>query len=429
MKIVAFVPAKGYSERIKNKNLSILDGEYLFKRKLRQLLECARIDEVYLDTDSKELISLVDDLPVKILERPVELASNQTDGHELFAYECSQVAADVYIQVLCTAPFVGAATIDRALSCFLESGAESLVAIRREKQYVWKNGVPDYGWGRIPNSVDLPSMDIEAMSLYMVRRGDAPVIRRFTASPYFFELSPEESVDVNWPADLLLAESISAGRRAQENLSMQALKPYLSSAMLSDITREMDMQCSLPEHLQSNIRRKIFGRAKTMLLDQCRPGERWENIYDALDSYDFVRPGDIVVVDNMVPGCAYFGGLNAGLAARAGAGGAVINGLTRDAEAVGALDFPVFARGFYCSDIKYRGVVRSMNKPLHIEGVDVANGDYIFGDVDGVVVIPQRHWSAVQAAVMSGIDKEWRVGRAVAMGMPAKDILRSIGEF
>ena len=40
MRVVAFVPAKGESSRIRNKNTVILDGEYLFKRKLRQLLEC-----------------------------------------------------------------------------------------------------------------------------------------------------------------------------------------------------------------------------------------------------------------------------------------------------------------------------------------------------------------------------------------------------
>ena len=57
-KIVAFVPAKGESSRIKNKNFAILDGEYLFKRKLRQLLSCPLIDEVILDTESDEIAEL-----------------------------------------------------------------------------------------------------------------------------------------------------------------------------------------------------------------------------------------------------------------------------------------------------------------------------------------------------------------------------------
>ena len=44
MRVVAFVPAKGESNRIRNKNTVVLDGEYLFKRKLRQLLACPDID-------------------------------------------------------------------------------------------------------------------------------------------------------------------------------------------------------------------------------------------------------------------------------------------------------------------------------------------------------------------------------------------------
>ena len=47
MRVVAFVPAKGESSRIRNKNTTILDGEHLFKRKLRQLLECKEFDIRY----------------------------------------------------------------------------------------------------------------------------------------------------------------------------------------------------------------------------------------------------------------------------------------------------------------------------------------------------------------------------------------------
>ncbi len=81
MRVVAFVPAKGESNRIRNKNTVVLDGEHLFKRKLRQLLECPEIDTVYLDTESDEIIELASDLPVKVLKRDPKLASNKTDGH------------------------------------------------------------------------------------------------------------------------------------------------------------------------------------------------------------------------------------------------------------------------------------------------------------------------------------------------------------
>jgi regulator of RNase E activity RraA/CMP-N-acetylneuraminic acid synthetase len=428
-KIVAFVPAKGSSERIQNKNLSVLDGEYLFKRKLRQLLDCALIDEVYLDTDSDEIASLASDLPVKRLNRPPVLASNATDGHELFAWECAQVKADIYAQALCTAPFVGEETIDRALACLLSSESnDSLVAVTKAKQYLWEGVEPQYGRGRIPNSVDLPVTMIEAMSLYAVRHQVLPSGKRFGISPIVFELTPTENIDVNWPEDLHLAETIAAGARAQENLRLAALMPYLNSALLSDITREMGIpDCTLPKEITGH--KRYFGRAKTLLLDQCQPGEPWQGIYDALDSYQFVRPGDVIMVENRVKDRAYFGNLNAQLAMRAGAVGAVVDGVTRDKDDVDKLGFSVFARGHYCADIKYEGTLRAMNNPIHIGNTPVSNGDYVFADSDGVVVVPKQHWPEIHRLALKAIEKEFKVGMSVAMGVPPKQIFDALGEF
>lgn len=427
-RIVAFVPAKGSSDRIRNKNLAVLDGEYLFKRKLRQLLDCPQIDEVILDTDSDELASLASDLSIKRLRRPSKLASNATDGHELFAWECAQVDADIYIQSLCTAPFVSADTVTRAIDALKAAPQhDSLVAVTHSKQYLWDNGEPIYGRGRIPNSVDLPQTTIETMSLYVV---SAPVLssgKRFGKRPLLFPLSPLEAVDVNWPEDLALAETLAAGVRARENLMLGALSPYLTSAMLSDITRDLGLACALPSEIAGIGR--FFGRAKTLLLDNVKENESWEGIYDALGSYEFVRPGDVIMVENRVKERAYFGSLNAQLAIRAGAVGAVVDGVTRDYADVQRLGFPVFARGHYCVDIRLEGTLRSMNMPIEIGGVKIENGDYVFADRDGVIVIPFRVWPDVRIRLLQGIEKEWRVGMAVALGDEPKKIIEEIGKF
>lgn len=428
MKIVAFVPAKGTSERILNKNLAILDGEYLFKRKLRQLLECPLIDEVILDTDSDELAALASDLPVSRLQRPQNLAANSTDGHELFAWECAQVTADIYIQALCTAPFVTAETVGRAISALLEDPShDSLVAVSHAKQYTWKNGEPEYGRGRIPNSVDLPQLTLESMSFYAVRASVVPSRKRFGTSPLFFLLNPTEVIDVNWPEDLQLAETIAAGMRARDNLLLSSLAPYLSSAMISDITREMGYQLTLPKEIIGN--GHFFGRAKTLLLDKPLPDESWKGIYDGLNTYQFIRPGDVIVVENRVPGHAYFGNLNGQLAMRAGAVGAVINGLTRDKAEVAKLSFPVFSQGHYCVDVKFEGTVRSMNMPIEIGGVSIENGDFVFADGDGVTIVPNTLWPEVRERLLKSIEKEWRVGMAVALGKPPREIFSELGEF
>ncbi|MCB4789644.1 cytidylyltransferase domain-containing protein [Delftia sp. WSY_9] len=431
-KIVAFVPAKSSSERINNKNLTILDGEYLFKRKLRQLLACPMIDEVYLDTDSDEIAALAADLPILRLKRPHKLATNSTDGHELFEWECSTVNADIYIQTLCTAPFIDASTIERAIEQLLRTPkADSLVAITKEKQYLWENNNPIYLQnGRIPNSVDLPTSTIEAMSLYMVRGSEKRPRHRYGINPTLFEITPQEAIDINWPEDLLLGETIAAGIRAQENLRLSMLRPHLKTAMLSDITRELGLQCTLPHEISPRgLQRNLLGRAKTLLLIPADEKNHWKGIYNALESYDFVRPGDIIVVENRIPERAYFGNLNASLAIRAGASGAIIDGVTRDSAEVASLEFPVYSRGHYCRDIKFDGTVKSINMPIKIGEVSIKNDDYIIADHDGAVAIPQEHWQRVLQLAWETIEKEKIITTLVAKGISAKNIFKEMGAF
>jgi regulator of RNase E activity RraA/CMP-N-acetylneuraminic acid synthetase len=431
MRTVAFVPAKGESSRIRNKNTVILDGEHLFKRKLKQLLECKEIDEVYLDTESQDIIDLASDLPVKVLKRDPKLASNKTDGHELFANEAKQVKADVYIQCLCTSPFITADTISRALKALAKNKkADSLVAVQRRKQYTWIKGRPAYGEGRIPNSVDLDETVIESMGLYIVRRAkSAPAPkRRFGDKVVLFELTDEEAVDVNWPDDLAHAERICAGYRAVHNARLDAIRPHLCSSLLADICKDRGIKILLPPGFKRISGRSILGVAKTLELRKLKKGEDFKGIYSALGTYDFVRPGDVIVVKNDTQ-TAYFGDLNANIAVRSGAVGAIVDSFTRDSVEVNGLEFSVFAKGIYCDDIKFEGTVGAMNKPIKIGDVTINNGDYIYADDDGVLAIPKALWPELRDEAMATLKKEFDIRYAIIMGKDVRDVLNLHGAF
>lgn len=435
--VVAFVPAKGSSERIADKNLRILDGDHLFRRKLRQLLACKLIDTVYLDTESDVIAALAGDLPVTRMHRPATLATNATDGHAMFAWECANAApADLYVQVLCTAPFVTAETVERAIQRMIDQpDADSLVGVSRARQYCWSETEPLYGKGRIPNSVELSPTIVEAMSLYIVRRkpGEAPPTRRFGDRPILFELDPLEQVDINNPADMVMAEALCAGLRTNEVTRLRALQPYLSSPVLADISKELGMRAVLPQEIAATSPGKMLGRARTLQLvaisPEDRASERWRGIYDALESYRFVRPGCVITVANETPGRAYFGDLNATLAIRSGAVGAVIDGVTRDSRDVSLLGLPVYARRSYCDDIKYEGTVGSMNMPIRIGDVQIRHDDMVFGDENGVVVIPEARWAEVEAAAWDVLANEARIRIMAARGRDVEQILAECGAF
>jgi regulator of RNase E activity RraA/CMP-N-acetylneuraminic acid synthetase len=434
MKTVAFVPAKGTSQRIQNKNLQIFDGEYLFKRKLRQLLECEEIDEVWLDSESEEIHALASDLPIKHLRRDVALATNNTDGHSLFENETKFTDADIVVQVLCTSPFIDKSIIDPALKEFKVSEYTSLVAVTENKLYLWENNYPLYG-GNIPNSIDLPTHTIESMGMYAVKTNGKVVSKRYTDNPLLYKINQLEAIDINNKEDLILAKYISAGQRLENVQKLKTLSKVITSCMLSDICKEHNIDHFLSSNLQLLSGESFLGYAKTLKLsplegvEKSPTGPHWRGIFNALESYKFIEPGDVIVVSNDVPDKAYFGDLNATFAHRNGAVGVVVDGYTRDIDRVNEIGLPVFARGRRADDIRYEGTLESMNTPVTINGIVVRNNDIIFGDSDGVICIPQEKWEFILGEVKKTLKKEMMVKFEAVFGGDPIDILNNLGEF
>jgi regulator of RNase E activity RraA/CMP-N-acetylneuraminic acid synthetase len=432
MKTAAFLPAKGSSNRIPNKNTMLLDGEPLFLRSLRKLLACPAIDEVYLDTESREIADLASDLKCRRIERDPTLASNKTDGHQLFLNEVRHTDADLCVQLLCTSPFLRTETIEKAIGVLKsDPNYDSVVAVRKEKQYRWQNGQPGYDIQHIPNSVDLDDTVIESMGLYAVRREAALATqRRIGDRPYLLEIDPIESVDVNWPKDFDLANLIAVGLREQERRLFNNLRLLLSSPLLSDVLDDLGLTGVLSKDFQLNLpRQRILGRAKTLQIDVCPDDGDYRRIYESLNLYDTVVSNDVIVVANRGPGFAFFGELNANLAIRAGAVGAIIDGITRDFRDTVDMDFPVFAKDHHCQDARKRGVVTSRNKTVVIDGISVHKDDLIFGDSDGIVVIPKLHESAILKEVLRRKKNEAGILLAIAEGVRTDELVKAFGLF
>jgi regulator of RNase E activity RraA/CMP-N-acetylneuraminic acid synthetase len=433
MKVVAFVPAKGESSRVESKNTKLLDGKPLFLHTLEKLVSCDFIDEVYLDTESQYLIDLASEVDCKIMRRDPQLASNKTDGNRLFMNEVNHVDADIYIQILGTSPFISIETIRKGVDALLNQSAnfDSAVLVKKDKQYLWGENGPLYDLNNIPNSVDLPSTIIETMGLYIVRRDCAlRTNRRIGDTPYLIEASPLDAVDVNWSEEFELANLIAAGIRENDRKLLANLRGHLSSSLLSDLLDDFGYSSQVIKGLNPNVDGvKFLGRAKTLKLRSLKDGEDFKGIYHALNSYKTIIPNDIILVENETPDYAYFGELNANLAIRSGAAAVVVGGKTRDSQEVLKIGLPVFSSGYTCQDVRKRATTESINKKINIYGVDVNPGDLVFGDSEGVIVIPKHIEREVIEEIFKRASNEKKILVDISMGADVDSLVRNYGFF
>jgi len=431
MKVVAFLPAKGTSERIESKNLKTINGKPLFLHTLEKLCACDFIDEIYLDSESDEILDYANYLNYYPLKRDKKLADNKTDGHQMFYNEVKQVEADIYIQILCTSPFISPQTIKRGLDILINNKEyDSVVLMKKEKEYLWKDGEPLYDKFHIPNSGTLPDTIIESMGLYIVRSEVAHNTKmRYGNNVYMLTADAVETIDVNYQDEFELAEYIMRGIKEKENMRFKVLSKFFNSAIFSDILSDMGIEATIPGLLLNIKEKSIMGRANTLKIRALKENEDFHGIYDGLKTYDRISPGEIIVVENEVRDRAYFGELNANLAIRAGAIGTIINGVTRDIDAVNKLDYPVFAKGYCCADVKRHATVESHQKPIIIEGIEIQPGDLLFADQCGVVRIPKSIEKEVIEKAIASRQKEDSVLKKILNDENAIKIYSEEGEF
>lgn len=124
---------------------------------------------------------------------------------------------------------------------------------------------------------------------------------------------------------------------------------------------------------------------------------------------------------------AQWGGLMSTRAKQCGAAGAVVHGFHRDSNEILTLGFPVASFGSYAQDQGPRGKVVDWPVPIELDGVRVMPGDVIFGDRDGVLVIPAQ---AVEDAFHGAFEKakgENEVLQALKKGMTTVEAFDKFG--
>lgn len=208
----------------------------------------------------------------------------------------------------------------------------------------------------------------------------------------------------------------------------QEMRAHLFTAIIGDI---LDMhgyhrQFLMPECRPLSPGMVVCGRAMTVYeADVVEPVDPPFGLM--LKALDSLKPNEVYLAAGSSPSYALWGELMSTAARARGAAGAVLAGFTRDTNGILEMNFPVFCYGSYAQDQKGRGHVVDFRIPLDIHGVKVNPGDIVFGDVDGVVILPREVESIVVAEALEQAKKEKTARNLLLGGASAESVFGQTG--
>ena len=213
-----------------------------------------------------------------------------------------------------------------------------------------------------------------------------------------------------------------------ETEMFQMMKERLYTPVIGDV---LDKKGYYHQFLPQNIRplrddMKLVGKAMTVLMIDVY-GEQKKPFGYLTQALDQLQENEIYLATGGSKRCAYWGELLTATARTRGAAGAVLNGWHRDTPQVLEQNWPVFSCGCYAQDSSVRTQVVDYRCTIEVGEVTVHDGDILFGDVDGVLVIPRE---IAEEVIMLALEKaagEKLVRKAIEGGITATEAFAKFG--
>lgn len=218
-KIVALLPMKANSERVRGKNFRDLAGKPLYRWILDSLLALPEIDLVVINTDARGILAeggLTSSERVLIRDRKPEICGDFVSMNLVLADDIEAVPADLYLMTHTTNPMLGAATIRRAIEAYrvaaAKGEADSLFTVSKQqvRYYRADGSAINHDPAVLLRTQDLEPYFAENSCLYVFTSESFRAANaRIGLKPILLETGKLESVDIDDPADWYMAEALA----------------------------------------------------------------------------------------------------------------------------------------------------------------------------------------------------------------------------
>lgn len=226
--VVALLPMKAHSERVKGKNFRMFHTKPLFKWILDTLLSIEKIDLVVINTDARNILKehgLEESSRIMIRDRKPELCGDFVSMNLILADDIANVPAATYLMTHTTNPLLSAGTIREALEKYQGAEnagtADSLFTVNQfQSRFYRSDGSPvNHDPDNLIRTQDLEPWFEENSNLYIFSSGSFKSTNaRIGKNPILFPMKKIEAADIDGQSDWELAELIIKGIHNEKSI-------------------------------------------------------------------------------------------------------------------------------------------------------------------------------------------------------------------
>ena len=216
MKIIAEIPARAGSKRVKNKNMRALNGRPMISYAIEAAKRSRLLSEVYVICDSNEIGNYAESLGVKFYNRPEKLAGDFTTSDEYNYDFINSISPDILVQINPVCPLIESDDIDNIIKHFVDNNFDSLVTVKEERLQAFCDGKPvnfDIN-KKLPRTQDISPIQIcswpicvwntKVFKEHYEKNGHAV----FSGNLDLYPISQLKSIKVSYEEDFKLAEKL-----------------------------------------------------------------------------------------------------------------------------------------------------------------------------------------------------------------------------
>lgn len=206
-KLVAVIPVRAGSQRVKDKNVRPFAGKSLLEHKL-EVIKDLPVEDIIVNTDSEEAIEIAQKAGVSFHRREPYYASSKCSNSEFHHYLAKVTDSENILIAQVTAPLITRESYEKAIEIFYEKDCDSLMSVKVLKEFIWYNGKPlNYSLDNLPNSQDLPEYLVPTFGLVVVNRNAMLESRSYIGkNPFFYKVTQMEAIDIDTELDFEFAE-------------------------------------------------------------------------------------------------------------------------------------------------------------------------------------------------------------------------------